>query len=385
MSKKYISIRPCPVCKRKEGIMLTQLCYALFDDLEISGNKTLVQCRTCAMLYDDVDFSENQLNKYYYSNEHYAASRMGGTGVVSVDSISRYDRIIDCLVPDLKGGVILDFGCGQGGFISQCLKYGFKAVGIESSLKSREVAREAGLHVYESISKFVEKNPSCEIQAIVFSHVLEHLMNPLELLQVFAKYTKDALVYIEVPDADSYLSPNAVRWQEMHFEHLSHFRKKNIEDLAKCTGIEILKEGEIHFSEMQKDIRCRFILGRFSVSSPVKERSRMMQFYPVLQSPTSLSIRTLLHAGRPLALWGVSQYAMLLLGSLPELIGRIRRLFDASPAKIGRKIRGITIEPSNNLLFLTDDYILLIPRSNYLSQMHSQLSDIDFKGLAIDI
>lgn len=385
MSEPYVSIRPCPVCGGEKGIMLAQLCYALFDDLEISGNKTLVQCQTCAMLYDDVDFSEEQLQEYYRRNEHYAVSCNGGTGSISPDNISRYDRIIDQIEPDLSG-MIIDFGCGQGGFVSQCLKYGFKAVGIESSAKNREVARESGLRVYESIDKFVDQNPLCEIQAVVFSHVLEHVMYPTRILQILTKLAKDALLYIEVPDADSYLFPNAVRWQEMYFEHLSHFRKKNIAELAIRAGLEILKEGATSFSEAQKDVCCRFIVGRFTPKLQLTVVSDFSGYEcDSLFQPPFISVEDILNNDQPLALWGVSQYAMLLIGQYPKILHRIQHLFDSSPSKIGRKIKDIRIEPTENLSFLTDDYILLIPMSHYSSQMHNQLSDIGFNGLVVDI
>lgn len=385
MNMEYLSKRPCPVCEGREGYVLAQLCYALFDDLKMPGHKTLVQCSKCGMLYDDLPFSDNQLQQYYRCNEHYAVSSIGGSGGVSQDNKARYDRIIDLLEPG-SNGVILDFGCGQGGFVSRCLQHGLKAVGIEPSAKSREAAQEAGLHVYESLDVFVTKNPSCKVLTVVLSHVLEHLINPIPLIRVFAEYARDALVYIEVPDAGSYLSPNTVRWQEMYFEHLSHFRKQNIVELARRSCIEIKKEGRIYFSRLQENIHCRFIVGRFTAEQKPMEVSAFSgyEYHPISQLPF-VSVENLPQDNRPLALWGVSQYAMLLLGSCPELLSRIQRLFDASSAKIGRRIRGIIIEPSSNLSSLTDDHILLIPRSHFLLQMRSQLSDVGFKGQVIEV
>jgi len=80
-----------------------------------------------------------------------------------------------------------------------------------------------------------------------------------------------------------------------------------------------------------------------------------------------------------LALWGISQYAMLLMGSRPELAG-IGRLFDASPAKIGRTIRGVRIESPKALLSLDADTVLLLPRSYYTDTMLAHLAAIDYKG-----
>ncbi|PKN64696.1 MAG: hypothetical protein CVU52_11430, partial [Deltaproteobacteria bacterium HGW-Deltaproteobacteria-10] len=72
-----------------------KLNYALFDDLDMPGVKTLIGCNRCGMLYDDVAFTEDQLQEYYRRNEHYAASFLGGTGSPSEDNNRRYDRVID--------------------------------------------------------------------------------------------------------------------------------------------------------------------------------------------------------------------------------------------------------------------------------------------------
>jgi len=379
MDRDYIPLRACPVCEVRSGTVLGQLTYALFDDLEIPGTKTLLRCGGCGMMYDDVAFSEEQLNEYYRRNEHYAVSNIGGTGSLSDDNCARYDRILDSLRP-LSDELILDFGCGQGGFISRCLHRGFRAVGIEPTARSRAAAREAGLTVYESWNALITQNPLSKMHIVVLSHVLEHLMHPRALLQELSEYAHDAMVYVEVPDADSYLLPKEVLWQEMYFEHLSHFRKQNIADLAGRCGITIITEEKISFSALQKGIQCRSLIGRLSANRKSTGASASPGSEHNLVSLPAVSIESFPKDGCPLSLWGVSQYAMLLLGSCPELFSRLHHLFDASPAKIGRSIRGMLVEPSDKISSLSDEYILLIPRSPSLVQMRSQLQKMGFKG-----
>jgi SAM-dependent methyltransferase len=364
--------------------VLAQLTYALFDDLEMPGQKALLECAHCGMLFDDVQFSNDQLQEYYRRNEHYASSSTGGSGCISDETRARYLRIIDLLEPG-PGDLILDFGCGQGGFISECLRAGLSAVGIEPSAKSRAVARGAGLHVYESMDDFVAKNLDRKVKSVVFSHVLEHLLNPASLVCAVSEHACDASVYIEVPDAGSYLSPRAIRWPEMHFEHLSHFRKRNFEEFVRRCGIEIRKEGEIPFSELQTDIRCQFIVGRFTQK---RESGKPPLFsageYQLISLVSNESVRRIMMDHCSLALWGVSQYAMLLLGSCAEIAARVGRIFDSSPAKVGRSIKGVVVEPFGELGTLTDDITLLIPRSNSLREMRSLLERTGFKGSVVE-
>jgi hypothetical protein len=77
---------------------------------------------------------------------------------------------------------------------------------------------------------------------------------------------------------------------------------------------------------------------------------------------------------RPVALWGISQYAMLLMGSLPQL-RRVDRLFDASSAKIGRMIRGIIVEDAKEIGTLSNMTTLVLPYSQHLQQILKEIEE----------
>ena len=383
MQQSYVPLRACPVCEKRSGIILGKLTYALFDDLEISGRKTLVRCAACGMIYDDVAFTEEQLHEYYCNNEHYAVSSMGGTGGLSTDNRNRYDRIIDYLNADPKK-IILDVGCGQGGFVAQCLLRGFSAAGVEPSKINRNAGISSGLDIYSSIEEFAAKHPDVSIGTVVLSHVLEHLMDPLQMLKELSLYAPEAVVYMEVPDAVSYLAPNAIRWHELYYEHLNHFCKESLFNFAACLGVEVLRAESIPFSLSQSEVQCLMIVGRFGdasdhqVECPNLVKSQQFTLPPLPQGD-------FLQDNRPVAMWGISQYAMLLMGSLPQL-KRVERLFDASPAKIGRMIRGVTIEDAKEIGTLSKETALVLPYSKCSIQMLTEIErSATFAGKIIEI
>lgn len=381
MLMNHASLRFCPVCHAQNVRMLCQLEYALFDDLALSGTKRLTCCRTCGMLYDSVDFSEHDLLRYYASNEHYAASYQGGTGSSSADNEERYDRIIDQLQPR-ENDLIVDYGCGQGGFLLRCRSNGLNAVGIEKSVASRRSAMESGLDVYESLEEFSVKY-SGQVYAFVFSHVLEHLLDPLQILRQVHKCFRNALFYFEVPDADAYLAPENVRWDQMYFEHLNHFRQGALHNLAVKVPLDILDQGRTIFSQELNDVKCLTLLGRASN----QRQKQSCNIKPDTCNPFNnyASAPTPDIPEGQVAIWGISQYAMFLLGTHKNIKTRTRRLFDSSQGKIGRSINGITIQPSTDLFMLSDKYNLILPRSNYLKQMHVILRNMGFNGNIIEI
>ncbi|MBA4416599.1 MAG: hypothetical protein C0392_01620 [Syntrophus sp. (in: bacteria)] len=383
MEQTCTPLRTCPICEKRSGTVLGLLTYALFDDLGIPGTKTLIQCSECGMMYDDVAFTEGQLQEYYRRNEHYAASSLGGSGSLSDDNADRYDRIIDNLHPDPKG-TILDVGCGQGGFVARCLHHGFSAAGIEPSEKSRNVGLNAGLDIYTSIEEYAALHPETGISTVVISHVLEHLLRPLDMLKELIRNAPDALVYIEVPDAASYLSPRVMRWYELYFEHLNHFCKDSFSNLAAQSCIEVTRVASTPFSKNQADVQCLFLVGQFRCISDHTINQPDMVTGPRFTLPL-LTKGDLLQDNRPIALWGVSQYAMLLMGSLPQL-EQVDRLFDASPAKIGRKIRGITIEDAREIGTLSKETVLVLPYSQYSLQMRKEIEQsASFAGKIIQL
>lgn len=362
MPTSHVSFRACPICQSKKASILGHLNYALFDDLDLSGSKILLVCCNCGMLYDGVDFSEAQLMHYYRQNEHYAASEKGGTGSVSEDNNLRYDRILDQLHTG-AGAFILDFGCGQGGLVARCRARELPAAGIESSEASRLKATDSGLDVFLSLQDFVRQQKR-RVSAVVFAHILEHLLDPLQALRPAVNFFPDALFYLEVPDADAYLRTDDVHWEEMYFEHLNHFQKLSLRNLAVSAGLSIAGERHATFSPDMPDIKCLTLLGQANASA-----NRPISPATDARPAQALEKPNLCLPDGPLAIWGISQYAMLLLGTEPDLLKHTVRLFDSSPAKIGRTIRGIRIESAAEIGSLEKNITLLIPRSKYVDQM----------------
>jgi SAM-dependent methyltransferase len=377
MMPSPLPVRACPVCGHPEAAVLAELTYALFDDLDLPGTKALKGCAACGMMYDDVAFSAGRLEEYYRRNDHYVFSSDGGGGGDSEDDRARYDRILDAVAPS-PSGLIVDYGCGPGGFVVRCRQRGLSAVGIEPSARCRRAAQDQGLEVYASLEALAGRGRPRRIQAVTLSHVLEHLLDPLNVLRRLARVAPGAQVYIEVPDAAAYLRPDGVRWPELYFEHLCHFRRDDLGRLAERSGIAVAAEGTAPFSTALSESRCLFLLGRVSqrARETVADPGRIVSRSHALP-PLSVGLPP---DGKSASLWGVSQYAMLLLGSVPEIARRVTRLFDASPAKVGRRIRGMVVEPAAELASLTRDDRLLVPRSKFLQQMQAELHRMKFSG-----
>ncbi|ADC62869.1 class I SAM-dependent methyltransferase [Allochromatium vinosum] len=378
--------RSCPVCSAEERFLLRSLDYALFDDLPFSGTTALVSCKKCGMVFSQLEGGSDALNTYYKSNNHYFFSQTPGSGGITEIDQRRYFRLFELLrLEQEKTKTILDFGCGKGGWLAWLNQIGFSSlIGIEASVACRQIIGN-----YDSVKIYSNTGALPEDEApeiITFSHVLEHLHDPLlELKTLIFKSPKNAIFFIEVPNAPAMLK-KANPWPDLFFEHINHFDEFSLKNLVWRAGLEIIQSGSWAFDPLNdKGDECLYLICRQGSYNQEKRLFSRLSSWP-LQLAAALEHRPLsesfilsLDLRRPLALWGCSQYSMLVLGMHPEVRMRIHQLFDTSPAKIGRDIDGVKIQHSSQLRYLNKDYALLLPRSDYLDSMLKEISNTDIQ------
>jgi SAM-dependent methyltransferase len=93
---------------------------------------------------------------------------------------------IELLSHSLKSGArILEVGCGEGLFLSALAQRGFQVMGIEPSKSAGNVSRRRGIDV--ATGYFPHTEIDGPFDAVIMSHVLEHISNPTHALQEVSK------------------------------------------------------------------------------------------------------------------------------------------------------------------------------------------------------
>lgn len=135
---------------------------------------------------------------------------------------------------------LLDFGSGKGKFASLAQKQGWKTKCVETSPERALYSIKAyGLDVntefYSSGTIF-----NLNFQTITLFHVLEHLPEPMPLLQQLleSNLEKNGIIVIEVPNFDSLQSVLAKKkWLHLDVpRHLSHFTPQRLEQFFSDLG-----------------------------------------------------------------------------------------------------------------------------------------------------
>lgn len=104
-------------------------------------------------------------------------------------------------------GKLLDIGAGKGEFVSFAKKKGYEANGIEPSQRFCDHANKTyGIHLDQGFLGEGNHFIGEKFDVITLFHVLEHVCRPQDLLKNSYNFLKDdGVLYIEVPNADSFL------------------------------------------------------------------------------------------------------------------------------------------------------------------------------------
>jgi 2-polyprenyl-3-methyl-5-hydroxy-6-metoxy-1,4-benzoquinol methylase len=134
---------------------------------------------------------------------------------------------------------ILEIGCGEGILLHQLALGGFNVYGIEPGINASARARESGLNVITG--HFPEDSPPGPFDAIILSHVLEHLESPAEILQDLLTRNPRVLVFLVQTNFQGVIPRlRKKQWYAWAPEqHFWHFSNKGIKYLARNHGYEV--------------------------------------------------------------------------------------------------------------------------------------------------
>lgn len=203
----------CPTCDATERELLhAGLTDRLFGCAP--GTWSFWRCRSCGSAYLDPRPTEETILLAYgdyfthddavarpdarlgrlrdslangYLNARYGtplrpASRLG-PAVVKLFPLRRVktDREVRHLARPRTGGTVLDVGCGNGDFLFQAQRAGWRALGVDPDPRAVASCRRAGLSASQGTIETVDLPPG-SLDAVTFAHVIEHVHHPRRAL-----------------------------------------------------------------------------------------------------------------------------------------------------------------------------------------------------------
>jgi 2-polyprenyl-3-methyl-5-hydroxy-6-metoxy-1,4-benzoquinol methylase len=239
-----ITYTQCPVCHS------TEIHYAFSaKDYTVSNEMfSVVKCEGCTHMFTQNVATQNDIGKYYQS-ENYISHSDTQEGIVNKLYHAVRKRTLTGkknLVQTETGkqhGKILDIGCGTGAFLNTMKQAGWESTGLEPDDAARMKAVEL-YNINPQPSQQIFNLPHNTYDAITMWHVLEHVHQLHEYIaQLKNMLTANGRIFIAVPNYKSYDAQHyAAHWAAYDVpRHLYHFSPASMKNLVEQHGLTIKK------------------------------------------------------------------------------------------------------------------------------------------------
>ncbi|WP_084568967.1 class I SAM-dependent methyltransferase [Halostagnicola larsenii] len=215
------NLRDCPLCRSSERSLSNQY-----------NGYSIGTCDKCGFLYV-FDPGEDTASEANAEIEHARHTKIP-------EPRKRHQYISNLIEMSCGSNVdVLEIGSGYGGLGKLLEKKDHTYVGFEPSNIRADIATEGGLNVIDKVFEPAEVDQAFDV--VVIDNVLEHVLNPLELIIDAASVIKDTgIVIVIVPSRRDLrrLHPN---WNDTHFwipdVHINFFRPMDLNRLYARSGL----------------------------------------------------------------------------------------------------------------------------------------------------
>lgn len=153
---------------------------------------------------------------------------------------------------------IVDYGCAWPTFLREVQNIpNYKPlIGVDYDPKTIEYGRSLNLVMHDPIS-FIEAIPDKSIDIIRFSHVIEHMIDPVsELKSIFSKLKTNGIVYITQPNfpvLKTTAFPSSIK-DSVYPEHLHFFNPISLSRMLNKLGTEMIEFHAFQIEDLINDL-----------------------------------------------------------------------------------------------------------------------------------
>jgi 2-polyprenyl-3-methyl-5-hydroxy-6-metoxy-1,4-benzoquinol methylase len=264
-SMKNINSTHCTVCNQiiKDKPLLCK-------DYTVSGETfSIFKCGNCQYGFTFPQPNPDNIGKYYSSTDYspHANYVKNVTDVLyniaRTFNVNNKVKLVKTFAKQHDNIRIADIGCGNGHFLQQCKKSGMIVQGVEINQQARNITEQKiKQKVFQSVDQLVNlinvntgghndnntqpcylDEQSQTLDVITLWHALEHLYQPINVIQQLLNITKTTgVIIIALPNYQAF----DAQYYQQHWaaydtpRHLSHFTQKTITFIAKQCNAKVV-------------------------------------------------------------------------------------------------------------------------------------------------
>ncbi len=385
--------RACPVCGADFGVLLSKICFETFANTPIRGDFSLVVCGQCGFCFNDFPLVRTDFSDYYGNDTSYLTSgtmSVGGSLEFEEKRLESFAKRLVSYIPSLNSKII-DVGSSRGGLLTRLARQGFTELyGVDPNPGCvRFIEETLG---FKAAAGSAELLPFGDMRAevLVYSHVIEHVIELRTLLSVARdRLNNDGIICVEVPDASRYQDGSVLPYQSLYLEHVNHFSPDTLVNYFSAHGFDVVSLELLSEKHSARGVfPCIWAVFRQG-NSPGRRNTKELEIsvstyigwsnrHPLMKQIHGLSVdRT------PVYLWGMSYYAMLLLGQTDLRFCNLAGFVDKDQMKQNCKVMNLPIQSPEILARANPVDVVLITALGYESQIVEELQRMAFAGKTV--
>ena len=219
----------CPLCAR----------FSRFSEYKVKPETNLFKCNVCGLVLERriwrKDVNSDLVNEWFGEARNLA--RPFCVSVFEIWNNKRTARHIRRF--RRQKGELLEIGVGSGALLDFMRNDGFDVRGCDISRAiCKHVEESYGISIYNDFVCDLPLNVKYDV--IVMNHVLEHVSDPIKLLQdIHARLNQNALLHVAVPNLSSWeaVLPG---WTNYEPYHLLYFTAETLKMALEKAGFRVL-------------------------------------------------------------------------------------------------------------------------------------------------
>lgn len=212
----------------------------------------VIECLNCGYKHllplpgveDNNEFYEKDFFESLWSN--YIEKHLNDKKWLDLHYNIKYDYY-ESIFEDNKQRRLLDIGSATGFFLETGLSRGWETLGVEPGKAAYEFSLSRGLNVFCEFFNKKNYNKYGKFDVINLTNVLEHLPNPVEIIELCSEILNDeGIISISSPNDFNPLQSHIVNTSDKDYwwvdvkEHINYFDKHSLSNILTQQNFEII-------------------------------------------------------------------------------------------------------------------------------------------------